>query len=87
MLVEMTETIKGSPDGIIVKEYKKGERYNVPESLYDVFKAVGACRDFVKEEAPKKMAEQSLNKMAAVPENKAADKEEAEEPQNKRRRR
>jgi hypothetical protein len=37
MLVNMLETKLGSPDGIQVNEYKKGEEYNLPSSLARVF--------------------------------------------------
>ncbi len=35
--VQMTKDASGSPDGITVIQYKKGERYDLPEDLANVF--------------------------------------------------
>jgi len=37
MKVRMLQTMKGSPDGIQVKEYQAGEVYDLPPSLASVF--------------------------------------------------
>ena len=37
MKVRMNSTRRGSPDGIAVHEYYKGESYDLPESLAQVF--------------------------------------------------
>lgn len=37
MKVRMLQTMKGSPDGIQVEEYKVGEVYDLPPSLASVF--------------------------------------------------
>lgn len=37
MRVHITETKKGSPDGIEVREYQAGESYEMPDSLGAVF--------------------------------------------------
>jgi len=66
MLAKMTKTTKGSPDGIKVVEYKAGGQYNLPESLYHIFKKIGVCQD-VEVKAVKNAPE---NKMMQVPDNK-----------------
>ena len=37
MKLRMIKTAKGSPDGLKVVEYKKGETYEIPEELAKVF--------------------------------------------------
>lgn len=39
MQIKMSETRKGSPDGVTVKEYEKGQVYDVPDALGEVFVA------------------------------------------------
>ena len=74
MLAKMTKTMKGSPDGIRVFEYKAGEQYNLPEKLFDAFKSIGCCEQVKKEDPkPEKMALKPENKMADKPENKSID--------------
>lgn len=91
MLVKMLETTKGSPNGIIVNEYKKDHQYDLPEKLRDAFIIMQVCED-VKKEKPK-MVQAPVNKMAKEPENKHEDleddiddSEEIEDKTKKRRR-
>lgn len=51
--VLMLVTQEGSPDGMIVREYAKGEEYNLPASLADVFINILKVAKEVKEDAPK----------------------------------
>lgn len=44
MLVVMKETKKGSPNGITVNEYVKGQEYDMPENLMKTFLKMGACK-------------------------------------------
>lgn len=37
MRIKVQKTINASPDGIEVKTYQKGEVYDLPQSLVDVF--------------------------------------------------
>lgn len=37
MKIRMLQTQKGSPDGIQVNEYEQGKKYDLPESLAEVF--------------------------------------------------
>lgn len=48
MLVKMTRTEKGSPDGVSVREFTKGEVYDLPDSLADVFVNEMECADQLK---------------------------------------
>ncbi len=43
MLVKMKITKKGSPNGIVVNEYVKGDEYDLPESLTKTFLKLGVC--------------------------------------------
>lgn len=66
MKIKMTATTKGSPCGLKVKKYEKGQSYDVPESLARVFidqmkVATGGG----------KAAKAPDNKAADVPENKS----------------
>lgn len=35
--VTMTKTEKGSPNGVLVREYEKGQTYDLPHELADTF--------------------------------------------------
>lgn len=92
MLIQMTKTTKGSPNGLIVLEYKEGVKYDIPEKLYKAFKSIGVCKDVV--EAPKveeKAMQTPKNKMANPPdENKdeeVSQEDDAENEKASRRRR
>ncbi len=37
MRIMMLQTMDGSPDGVTVNQYRKGETYDVPDSLGTVF--------------------------------------------------
>lgn len=45
MKVRMTQTTKGSPDGIQVNEYEAGKKYDLPESLASVFLGQGFAEE------------------------------------------
>ena len=47
MKVQFLEDVQGSPDGIHVVSYKKGEVRDIPESLFDIF--AGQMKGIVKE--------------------------------------
>lgn len=66
--IRMTESIKGSPDGIAVNTYEAGQSYEVPTSLATVFLEQG----WGKESKPKKKkpAERRTKNLGAAPENK-----------------
>lgn len=73
MLVVMTQNQKGSPNGIEVRDYVKGQEYEMPEKLGRVFLKMGAAEMV----APKE------NKDAgSAPSNKSVENEEEKE-QNK----
>lgn len=66
----MIATSKGSPDGINVNEYKNGEVYDLPESLYKVFvKGLNVAVDI---NSDTKIMEEK--KLGNAPENKDASK-------------
>lgn len=44
MLIQMIKNEKGSPNGIQVVEYVKGEEYDMPEDLGKVFVKMGAAK-------------------------------------------
>jgi hypothetical protein len=52
MLVKMLETKLGSPDGIQVNEYKKGEEYDLPSSLAQVFLDEGWAEEVKESKKP-----------------------------------
>ena len=53
----MTKTQKGSPDSISVREYEKGETYDLPADLADVFiDQLKCCKEV--EPAPEKTEEE-----------------------------
>lgn len=79
MKILMLKTIKGSPDGISVEEYKEGNTYDVQsESLVKVFVAnryATVCQesfDELKVEATKAEKPTYKNKAMASPEDKEA---------------
>lgn len=37
MKVKMLKTVRGSPNGFDINEYKSGEIYNLPKELADIF--------------------------------------------------
>jgi signal peptidase I len=37
MKIKMLQTVRGSPNGIDINEYKNGEIYNLPKELADIF--------------------------------------------------
>ncbi len=65
MKLKMNCTSYGSPDGVQVEEYKKGEIYNVRETLAVIFLQEGWAVKV--EKAPRKTKDQG-----AAPENKTA---------------
>ncbi len=80
MKIIMTETKQGSENGIVVKTYYKSETYNIGQELYNSFKKMKCCKDFVEveqfEEPKQKKIEVSENKMVKSKENKNIIKEE-----------
>ena len=66
MRILMNQTLKGSPNGLGVFTYLSGKEYDIPESLYKVFKKIGACAD-----VEVKRALVPDNKMALTPDNKS----------------
>ena len=61
MLAKMKETQFGSPNGITKVKYEKGQTYDLPESLFNVFVKQMKMADPIIEEE---------KKMVTVPENK-----------------
>lgn len=61
MLIKMKETQKGSPNGLVVNTYEKGNEYDLPESLANVFLKIGAC-EMVKVPSNKDAGSSSENK-------------------------
>ena len=55
--VLMLETAKGSPDGITVNTYEKGEQYDLPDDLISCFVDSG-CIEMVVEETKVEPAEE-----------------------------
>lgn len=45
MKIRMLRTLKGSPDGIEVREYEAGRKYDIPESLAANFLGQGAAEE------------------------------------------
>jgi hypothetical protein len=41
--VLMVRTVKGSPDGVAVREFFEGEIYDLPDSLAQAFLSMGAA--------------------------------------------
>jgi hypothetical protein len=73
----MLETKSGSPNGIQIERYYKGETYTVTDKLYNAFKKCKWCKDFVEvaNEEPKieiKKKEVIEEKKIEVPKNKMA---------------
>lgn len=84
--VIMTEDAKGSPNGIIVNEYKKGKKYIIPKSLSDVFIQIKVAvldklnedveeekkeaKPVIEDVEPKMEEPKYENKMESVPKNK-----------------
>lgn len=64
MQVKMKSTQKGSPDGITVHTYEKGEVYDLPDSLAEVFLEEGWA------EKPRKTVGPTDNKKDGPPETK-----------------
>ena len=48
--VIMLKTVPGSVNGIDIQLFREGENYNLPDSLYEVFKKEKWCRDLVETE-------------------------------------
>jgi hypothetical protein len=61
MLLKMTETKNGSPNGTIVLSYEKGKEYEIPEKLAKVFITMG-CANEVKEVEVKSVGAAPFNK-------------------------
>lgn len=64
MKIKMTKTTDGSPDGININTYEKGEKYDVPDSLAENFVGQDAAKkeDKGKEKAPENKEEAPENK-------------------------
>jgi len=45
MKIRMLRTLKGSPDGLEVREYEAGRKYDVPERLAGNFLGQGAAEE------------------------------------------
>lgn len=76
MLAKMKETQFGSPNGITRIKYEKGQTYDLPESLFNVFvKQMKIAESKIEEE----------EKVVTVPENKTlkAEKEEKDKKKDK----
>ena len=65
MKLKMLKTCLGSPDGRRVVEYVKGESYDLPAELADVFVAQGWAR------VPGSRAPRRTKNAGAAPENKS----------------
>jgi len=62
--LKMKKTVKGCPDGLTVIEYQKGETYQVPEELADVFLTQMKVAVKVKEKgAPIKVEKSEIDKI------------------------
>ena len=73
--VVMSETVKGSPDGLKVREYEQGKEYDLPESLATVFVSEMDVAEVVKEpEAELSEAEKAKAEAEAKAEAKTAAK-------------
>lgn len=66
MKVKMLKTEKGSPNGIRVIEYIKGEEYEMPEKLADVFISIGCA-----EPKMKSVKQSPKNKIMQTPKDKS----------------
>lgn len=68
MKIKMLKTTNGSPDGIIVENYKEGQEYDLDGALLSVFIKLGVAEQ-VKIDAPPEKAV-----LEVVPETKATNK-------------
>jgi colicin import membrane protein len=70
--IKMTRNKHGSPDGINVKHYDKGETYSVPESLGKLFVEADKVAEYVADQADEAAAAAKAEKERQVAEAKAA---------------
>ncbi len=70
MFIKMLASRAGSPDGILVCAYVKGEQCEVPDALAHVFIAEGWAKPAV----PKRPAQSRKKDQGRAPENKSRSK-------------
>ena len=69
MKIVMTETKKGSPDGLKVNTYEKGKTYEIPEELAKVFVEELEVARIFKEEVVKLKTEAKKPKLKTMSKN------------------
>lgn len=80
--VRMLENLQGTEDGFTIRTFKKGETYLIAESLFNSFRASGACElieevveDVVQEVKIPVVKKRRIRKKSPVKENKVLELE------------
>ena len=70
----MLKTTNGSPDGIIVENYKEGQEYDLSGALLGAFLQMGVCEQVAIDSPPEKAVLNTVPEVKAKPATKGKGK-------------